>query len=157
MTSLISDGDNFASFKACLQGATTLSTKSETNCSKFALVKVIFKCLGPEESAVINGRFISVCFEDDNSFLAFSADSFNLCKAIGSFLRSMPSFFLNSSASQSTTFWSKSSPPNLPSPLLAFTSILWPSSFNISRIEISNVPPPRSNTATFSSFFLSKP
>jgi len=27
----------------------------------------------------------------------------------------------------------------------------------ISRIEMSNVPPPRSNTAIFSSFFLSSP
>ena len=84
----------------------------------------MFKCFGPDESAVIKGKLISVCFEDESSFLALSAASFNLCKAIGSFLKSIPSFFLNLSANQSTTFWSKSSPPNLPSPLLALTSIV---------------------------------
>ena len=147
--------ESLASFKACLHGPTTFSTRSLINSSNVARVKVIFKCFGPEASAVINGRLISVCFDVESSFLAFSAASLSLCKAIGSFLRSILSFFLNSSANQSTTFWSKSSPPNFPSPLLAFTSIVKPSSSKISRIDISKVPPPKSNTATFSSFFLS--
>ena len=31
------------------------------------------RCFGPDASAVMNGRLISVCVEDDSSFLAFSA------------------------------------------------------------------------------------
>jgi len=50
--------------------------------------------------------------------------------------------------------WSKSSPPRNVSPFVAFTSKT-PSP--ISRIEMSKVPPPRSKTAIFSSFFLSRP
>ena len=68
----------------------------------------------------------------------------------------MPSDFLNSPAIHSTSAESKSSPPKCPSPFVELTSIVVPdsSSTNISNIEISNVPPPRSYTATFSSFFL---
>jgi hypothetical protein len=54
-------------------------------------------CLGPVLSAVINGRFISVCVADDNSIFAFSAASFNLCRASLSTLKSIPLSFLNSS------------------------------------------------------------
>ena len=46
--------------------------------------------LGPDASAVIKGRFTSVSMAVDNSILAFSAASFNRCKAILSFLRSIP-------------------------------------------------------------------
>src|SRR5580658_9820079 len=52
------------------------------------------------------------------------------------------------------TFWSKSSPPRKVSPLVDLTSKT-PSP--ISRMETSKVPPPRSKTAIFSSFFLSRP
>ena len=34
----------------------------------------MFKCFGPDESAVIKGKLISVCFEDESSFMA-NADS----------------------------------------------------------------------------------
>ena len=51
--------------------------------------------------------------------------------------------------------WSKSSPPRWVSPLVDLTSNTPSPS---SRIEISNVPPPRSNTAIFISFWvLSRP
>ena len=49
---------------------------------------------------------------------------------------------------------SKSSPPKWLFPAVDNTSIT-PS--EISRTDTSNVPPPRSNTNTFSSFFLSSP
>ena len=52
------------------------------------------------------------------------------------------------------TFWSKSSPPKWVSPLVDLTSKT-PSPN--SKTDISNVPPPKSKTAIFSSFFLSKP
>src|SRR5271165_2188337 len=50
--------------------------------------------------------------------------------------------------------WSKSSPPKWVSPFVALTSKT-PSP--TSRMLMSNVPPPRSKTAIFSFFFLSRP
>ena len=50
--------------------------------------------------------------------------------------------------------WSKSSPPRKVSPFVALTSKTPSPNSNI---DISNVPPPRSKTAIFSSFFLSNP
>ena len=70
--------------------------RSSTNASNLALVIFKLICFGPVLSAVINGRFISVCVADDNSIFAFSAASFNLCKASLSDLRSIPLSFLNS-------------------------------------------------------------
>ena len=69
-------------------------------------------------------------------------------------VRSMLLSLLNSATTQSMIELSQSSPPRCVSPLVAFTSnTLSP----ISKIEISNVPPPKSYTAIFSSFFLSSP
>src|SRR5207253_2271416 len=90
----------------------------------------------------------------DRSFLACSHASFKRCRAIGSLRRSMPFSFWNSPATQSMSTWSKSSPPRWVSPLVALTSKT-PSP--TSRMEISKVPPPRSKTAIFSFFFLSRP
>ena len=56
----------------------------------FALVNLTLRCLGPDASAVTKGRFMSVSTVLDNSILAFSAASFNLCRAILSWLRSIP-------------------------------------------------------------------
>ena len=92
-------------------------------------------------SAVINGRFISVCVAEESSILAFSAASFNLCSASLSDFKSIPLSFLNSPAKYSTIVSSKSSPPKNVSPFVDLTSKT-PSP--ISRIEISKVPPPRS-------------
>ena len=61
---------------------------------------------------------------------------------------------MNSSANQSITFLSKSSPPRWLFPDVDNTSTT-PSP--ISSIETSNVPPPKSKTNTFSSFWLSNP
>src|SRR6266542_1078009 len=57
--------------------------------------------------------------------------------------RSMPWAFLNSDTIQSTIALSKLSPPRWLSPFVAFTSKTPSPS---SRIETSNVPPPRSKT-----------
>ena len=143
-----------ASCIACRQGPSVRSTSSAVRASSLARVSVSTRCLGPLASAVMKGRLISVCTVDDSSTLAFSAASFSRCSAMRSFRRSMPCSFLNSSAIQSITRWSKSSPPRWVSPLVAFTSKT-PSP--ISRIEMSKVPPPRSYTAIVSSFFLSRP
>ena len=112
------------------------------------------RCFGPDWSAVMNGRFTSVCIVVESSIFAFSAASLRRCRAWRSFRRSMPWSFLNSSTSQSMIRWSKSSPPRWVSPFVAFTSNTPSPSC---RIEMSNVPPPRSYTATTSSFFLSRP
>ena len=94
----------------------------------------------------MNGKLIEVCAAEDNSIFAFSAASLSRCSAIWSLRKSIAFAALNESQSQLMTIWSKSSPPRCVSPLVAFTSNT-PSP--TSRIETSNVPPPRSNTAMF--------
>ena len=108
-----------------------------------SLARVIFirRCLGPEASAVMKGRLISVSIVVDSSILAFSAASLSRWRAILSRERSMPDSFLNSPTSQSWTRWSMSSPPRWVSPLVDLTSTT-PSP--TSRMEMSNVPPPKS-------------
>lgn len=103
-------------------------------------IKAIFG-EGPDASAVINGRLISVSWDADNSIFAFSAVSFSLWRAILSCLRSMPCSFLNSPIIHSIILRSKSSPPRKVLPFVDFTSVT-PSP--ISSIDISKVPPPRS-------------
>src|SRR5690606_29358685 len=142
----MSEVDNPASCNDFLQGSIERFTKLSDNCSNFALVNVCTKCFGPEAVAVIYGKLISVCVEDDNSIFAFSAASFKRCNAMASFLKSTPSALLNSFANQSIITWSKSSPPKCVSPLVDNTSNT-PSPN--SKIEISNVPPPKSYTAIF--------
>ncbi len=98
-------------------------------------------CFGPDASAVMNGRFTSVSTVVESSILAFSAASLRRCMAIGSLERSTPWSFLNSATSQSTIRWSMLSPPRCVSPFVDLTSTT-PSP--TSRIEMSNVPPPKS-------------
>ena len=140
-TSLISAAEKPESFKAVLQGVKVFSIRPWTKASSLALVNFKFKCFGPDLSAVINGKFISVCAEEESSILAFSAASLSLCKASLSVFKSIPLSFLNSLAKYSTIVSSKSSPPRNVSPFVDLTSKT-PSP--ISSIEISNVPPPKS-------------
>ncbi len=67
---------------------------------------------------------------------------------------SIPNCFLNSPIKKSCNLISKSSPPKEVSPLVAFTSNTPP---DISRSDISKVPPPRSNTAIILPSDLSNP
>ena len=67
-----------ASLSAFCTGIAVLSIKSLVNSSNLALVSVISRCFGPSAVAVINGKFILVVVDDESSFLAFSAASFNL-------------------------------------------------------------------------------
>ena len=99
-------------------------------------------CLGPVASAVMKGRLMEALVLPERSIFAFSAASFRRCRAILSALRSMPGLsFWNSPTIQSMTAASKLSPPSMVSPLVARTSKTPSPS---SRIEMSNVPPPRS-------------
>ena len=141
ITSSISEAFRLASSKAFLHGSIVDFTKSSMRDSNFALVNCFTKCFGTLSTVVIYGRLISVIILEDNSILARSAASFNLCSAKGSFLRSTPSSFINSSANQFISLSSKSSPPSLVLPLVDLT-MKTPSPS--SRILISKVPPPRS-------------
>jgi hypothetical protein len=60
-------------------------------------ISVVFRCLGPDASAVTNGRLTVVCVTEDSSTLAFSAASNRRCSACGSARRSMPLSRWNSS------------------------------------------------------------
>ena len=155
ITSLMSLVFRPASWRALRQGSMVLWIRSSHSCSNMARDNVFTRCLGMPSSCVIYGRLISVLVELESSILAFSAASLRRCRAMGSLRRSMPFSCWNSSASQVMMRWSKSSPPRWVSPLVAFTSNTPSPS---SRIEISNVPPPRSNTAILLSLLsLSRP
>ncbi len=97
ITSSMSLAVSLASSSATWHGSIERWIRSATNDSSFARVILMFMCLGPEASAVTYGRFTSVCSEDDNSILAFSAASFKRWSAIGSFFRLTPCSLLNSS------------------------------------------------------------
>jgi len=130
------------------------STSGSISRSKSARVIVICRCLAPSASAVMNGRLMSVVCAVDNSCFAFSDASRSRCNAIGSARRSIPCSVLNVSATCLINSSSKSSPPRCVSPFVLSTST---DSLSTSRIDTSNVPPPRSNTAIFSSAFFSIP
>jgi hypothetical protein len=99
MTSSISPAVRPASLSALRQGSMVFWIRSSTSASSLARVSFMFRCFGPEASAVMNGRLISVCIGvEDSSILAFSAASFRRCSASLSLRRSMPCSFLNSSA-----------------------------------------------------------
>ena len=53
----------------------------------------MFRCFGPDASAVMYGRLMSVCALDDSSIFAFSAASFRRCSASTS-LRQVDALFL---------------------------------------------------------------
>ncbi len=144
-----------ASCKALRTGILVLSIKSCVNSLNLARVKVVSKCNGPASPAVINGKEICAEVTPERSFLAFSAASLRRCIAILSVERSIPCSFLNSATNQSMILLSKSSPPRFVSPFVEST---WKTPSPSSRMETSNVPPPRSKTKTFSSLScLSKP
>ena len=94
----MSDADMFASFKTWRTGSTVFCTRSSINCSNFARVKSMSKCFGPSAPAVMYGRLMFAFWREESSIFAFSAASFKRCIATGSFFKSIPSFFLNSSA-----------------------------------------------------------
>ena len=85
-----------ASESARRTGSAVFSTRSCVSSSNLALVRFISKCFGPSAVAVMNGRLILVVVAEESSFLAFSAASFSLWRAILSLLKSTPSVLLNS-------------------------------------------------------------
>mmetsp|Transcript_47901 Transcript_47901/g.125406 ORF Transcript_47901/g.125406 Transcript_47901/m.125406 type:complete len:360 (-) Transcript_47901:653-1732(-) len=154
ITSFTSLVETAASRRHDLHGSMVRSTRLPVSSSSLARVSFTFRCFGPVWSAVMNGRLISVAPVDESSVFAFSAASRRRCTASVSLERSIDCSFLNSSLSQLSSTISKSSPPSSVSPLVAFTSKTPP---EISRIDTSNVPPPRSYTATTLPSFLSRP
>ena len=148
-TSLISLAETPASLRHDRHGSFVLSRSGCTSSWSCERVMDIAMCFGPDASAVMNGRLISVLFADESSIFAFSAASRRRCTASLSLFRSIPCSFLKFDVNMSRSAVSKSSPPRNVSPLVAFTSKTPP---EISRMETSNVPPPRSYTATRPSF-----
>mmetsp|Transcript_5499 Transcript_5499/g.10460 ORF Transcript_5499/g.10460 Transcript_5499/m.10460 type:complete len:222 (-) Transcript_5499:6-671(-) len=126
------------------QGPMVRSTNFSTMDSNCDLVTLTLRCLGPEASAVMKGRLTSVAPSPSSSRFAFSAASRRRCIANLSPDRSTPLSFLNCVSRCLSSSSSKSSPPSMVSPLVDFTSNTPP---EISRMDTSNVPPPRSNTA----------
>ena len=154
ITSWISDAFSPESFRHTSHGFTVRFTSPSTSPSSFDRVSVSCRWSGPLSFADTYGRFTSVCIADDSSIFAFSAASRTRCSAILSFARSTPSDFLKFSTSEFVIATSKSSPPRNVSPFVAFTSNTPP---DTSRIDTSNVPPPRSYTAITLSSSLSSP
>mmetsp|Transcript_4003 Transcript_4003/g.12806 ORF Transcript_4003/g.12806 Transcript_4003/m.12806 type:complete len:446 (+) Transcript_4003:240-1577(+) len=153
-TSLMSPLPTDASLRHLRHGSRVRSTRSSTMASNLARVTRTFMCLGPDASAVMNGRFTSVSFSPSSSRFAFSAASRSRCIASGSPLRSIPASFLNSPTRCPSSASSKSSPPRMVSPFVAFTSN---SPSLISSTDTSKVPPPRSYTAIVLPSLLSSP
>ena len=95
----ISELESFASSSAFVIEGLHRSTIGPTNSSSLDLVILNSRFLAPvDESCARKGKLTSVSITVDNSILAFSADSLILVIAVVSCERSIPSFFLNSSA-----------------------------------------------------------
>ena len=153
-TSSIFPTETPASRTAISHGFMVRSRISWTICSNFARDSFSCRCFGPDASAVMNGRLISVSITEESSIFAFSAPSFSRWRTVRSFDRSIPWSFLNSAMIHSISRWSMLSPPRCVSPFVDFTSTtLSPTS----RMEMSKVPPPKSKTAISSFFFRSRP
>ena len=118
MTSSMSPAFSPASLSAASTGLRVFSTRSRTRSSSLARDRVTTRCFGPDASAVMYGRLISVEEVELSSILAFSAASLSRWSAWGSLERSIPWSFLNSASSHSMTRWSKSSPPRWVSPFV---------------------------------------
>ena len=140
-TFAISDLLKPASLRALRVQTKVWSTRSAIMLSNLARVRVYSKCFGPVASAVINGKLIVVELNVESSIFAFSAASLRRCIASLSVLKSMLFSFLNSSTKRFIMRLSKSSPPRRVLPFVERTSNT-PSP--ISKMETSNVPPPRS-------------
>ena len=98
-------------------------------------------CFGPDASEAMNGSATVVSSAVESSHFAFSAASLRRWRARRSWRRSIPLDCRNSARSQSMIARSKSSPPRKVSPDVERTSNI---PLSILRIEMSNVPPPRS-------------
>ena len=146
ITWAISFAVNLASLKALRTGSSVLSNKCFVKSWNLALVKVVSNEIGPLDDIPMNGNEIVVSSCEDNAIFASSAASLKRCKAILS-LKSTPCWILICALIQSAITLSQSSPPRWLSPAVEITSYV-PSP--ISRIDTSNVPPPKSYTRTFS-------
>ena len=90
ITSSMSETFTPASLTAMRHGSMVRWISSSTSDSNLARVIFIARCFGPEASAVMYGRLISVCCEDESSIFAFSAASFRRCSASTSFAGRRP-------------------------------------------------------------------
>mmetsp|Transcript_4278 Transcript_4278/g.8909 ORF Transcript_4278/g.8909 Transcript_4278/m.8909 type:complete len:236 (-) Transcript_4278:690-1397(-) len=145
ITSLTSLVEIPASLMHFSHGPIVRCTRGSTMPSNCAFEIFTLRCFGPVASAVMNGRLTSVCARPSSSRLAFSAASRSRCMARLSPERSIDESRLNSESRCLRSSSSKSSPPSSVSPFVDLTSKTPP---EISRMDTSKVPPPRSKTAT---------
>mmetsp|Transcript_14899 Transcript_14899/g.51167 ORF Transcript_14899/g.51167 Transcript_14899/m.51167 type:complete len:320 (-) Transcript_14899:270-1229(-) len=143
-----------ASLSAVSMGPLRRSRRPDVLRSSAARVSVASMCSGPASVAVTKGMDMSVLLSVESSSFAFTAASVRRWSAPRSPDRSTPRSLLKSSTSQSTMTLSQSSPPRCVSPAVASTSNT-PSP--TSRMDTSNVPPPRSNTRMVSCTLRSNP
>ena len=87
-----------ASFSACFTGPMVFWIRSSTSASSLARVILMVRCLGPEASAVMKGRFTSVCFARTARSWPSRPRPSDAAARDGRLRRSMPFSFLNSSA-----------------------------------------------------------
>ena len=80
-TSLISDAEMPASLMHARHGSLVRSRSGPTSFSSCARESDMAMCFGPEASAVMNGRLMSVLCAEESSILAFSAASRRRCTA----------------------------------------------------------------------------
>ncbi len=81
MTSFTFSAVSSESFMHCFTGPSVFSMRSPTSCSSLLRVSAMTRCFGPDWSAVMNGRFTSVCIVVDSSIFAFSAASLRRWRA----------------------------------------------------------------------------
>ena len=144
---------NLASLNARLTGSSHLFNRCLVKSWNLARLRVVSKLTGPLALIAKNGKEITVLSELDNSIFAFSAASLILARAALSVI-SNPDSILICVLIQSAKTLSQSSPPSLLTPAVEITSNV-PSP--ISRIDTSNVPPPKSKTKIFSDLSVAKP
>ena len=144
-----------ASSSACLQGPSVRSMISETRISSSLRLSFVSRCFGPDVVRC-DERKIDLGFERRGELvlgllgLLFETLKRNAVLRAG---RSRCSLRSDVQALRPSAL-SMSSPPRCVSPAVDFTL---KTPFAISRIEMSNVPPPRSYTATRFPSFFSKP
>ena len=130
-TALRSAGFSFASLSAMRQWPRVRSMMRRATCSNSARVTVLTKLSAPRRKGICTAT--SSC--DESACLASMAASCSRARASG--LHSPPAC----AANQPARARSMSSPPSAVSPCVAST---WKMPSFISRMEMSNVPPPRS-------------
>ena len=139
-----------------LHGSIVARINLSASCSNLARVRVITRCCGIPSTGMMYGRLISVEVELDSSIFAFSAASFQTLQGHRIFAQVDVMLFFELVGHPVDNHVVEVVASEVRVAVGRFHFGITPSPS--SRIEISNVPPPRSYTAIFISLFaLSRP